>query len=163
MTAVAFCGHLRIVLAASGAANVRSAGGGVNGAAPRRTPAQRAEPRMHLLPPSRERGLTKLNVLVPLVRLGELDALLVQSREANPRATRFRPAPRPTEILLIHGPAPVCSHLAPVSPLLSAGPWGSSCRCQPSSRGSPPKPGCGSIRPRLEGRKPEAPRHRTVM
>jgi hypothetical protein len=70
-------------------------------AATPRTPAQRREQNARYNRRRVTAGLAKLYVLVPLVRLGELDALLVQWRE-EARAQLGSDHPSADQILLIH-------------------------------------------------------------
>jgi hypothetical protein len=84
------------------------------GTAQPRPPAQRAAENAGYNRRRASAGLAKVTVLVPLVRLGELDALLVQWRE-EARAQLNSDQPSADEILLIHGICRVRRLKLPVS------------------------------------------------
>jgi hypothetical protein len=115
-------------------------------AATPRTAAQRREENARYNRRRVAAGLAKLNVLVPLVRLGELDALLVQWRK-EARAQLASDQPSADQILLIHGVCRTLRIKLPVAAFatrLTAEAWLRECQ------------------PRLAGRQPEKPRVRTV-
>lgn len=116
------------------------------GKAPARPPAQRAAENARYNRRRVSAGVAKLNVLVPLVRLRELDALLVQWR-AEARRQLVSDQPSADQILLIHS---ICRSLhlrLPVSAFATrdtAEAW------------------IQERQPRLEGRQLETPRRRVV-
>ena len=111
-----------------------------------RTPSQRAAENAHYNRRRASVGLAKLNVLVPLARLRELDALLLRWRE-EARTQLNSDQPSADQILVIHG---ICRQLqirlpeAAFVTRLSAEAW---LREQQS---------------RLKGQRPEKPRRRPV-